>query len=289
MWRGTSEAAARAAALDPDAPASRVALASARPLTGNWSALEPVLRRAVTEMPADEWILSTWSALLQAVGYAAEALAVDDRIAGVVPPTPGFHYSRIRGAWYSGQMERTDQLLAEAARIYPTHYAIWFTRFYINLASARPEASIAMAADTSTRPTNIDPEEINSVVRVAEAVRSPTPEAIDAVQAEWLERAKRGAGLAENAAQFLALLGRPAVAMQILNAYFFGEVFAVPELRFTVEQGTYTPVTDRLTPWIGSPMLASVHHTPEFLRLCERLGLVDFWRKRRHVADWLKR
>lgn len=283
------EAAARAQALAPNDPLTEVAAVSAQPLLGHWSAMEPVFRRAARREPANEWVLSSLSGLLQAVGYAAEALAIDDRIAAIAPPTPGLYYSRIRSAWLARQWERTDQLLDEAARIYPTHYGIWFSRFYISMSNGRPDAAIALAADRSSLPTNIDLEEIGSVVRVAEAARSRAPAAIDAVQSEWLARARRGSGLAENSAQFLGLLGRSAGAMQVLNAYFFGDGFAVPELRFTVEQGTYTPVTDRLTPWIGSPMLAGLHHTPEFARLCERLGLSAFWRAQGRVADWLRR
>jgi len=143
------------------------------------------------------------------------------------------------------RQEELDSTLDEAIKLYPTHFGLWFTRFYTEMLGGRPEAALALAADRTNRPTNIDPEEIDSVVRVAEAVQSRSESAIRAVTKEWLERAHRGAGYAENAAQFMSALGRLDEAFAVLRAYYFSEGFDCGEVRFERATGSFTPRNDR--------------------------------------------
>ncbi len=156
---------------------------------------------------------------------------------------------------------------------------MWFSRFFIALYSGRRDAALTFAEDRARRPSNIAEEEIAAIMRVAQASRTPSPTLIDAVMSEQLKSASTACGLAENAAQFATLLGRNEAALDILRAYYFGEGFVVPEVRFTEAQGTYTPRNDRNTLFLFSPSLAPLRRTAGFGALVERLGLEGYWRE----------
>ncbi len=67
--------------------------------------------------------------------------------------------------------------------------------------------------------------------------------------------------------------------MQILHAYYFGEGFTVPEIRFSPMQGNFTRVGNRMTNFLFAPSMTTLHPMPEFRALTRRLGLEDFWKR----------
>ena len=203
------DAAQRALAIDRDNVLARSAIASARPIMGNWQIIETELAAALAEHGRNEQLLFAMSHLLGSVGRTREAMACEDRLAAVAPPTPVYIYRRSWLLWSAGRLEEADALLADAARLYPTHFAIWFSRFYIAMFTGRAAAALALASDRDTLPTNISEAEIGAVRRVAQAMASQDKALIDAVMVEQVDRARLAAGAAENAFQFAAALRRP--------------------------------------------------------------------------------
>jgi hypothetical protein len=116
---------------------------------------------------------------------------------------------------------------------------------------------------------------------------APSPALTKKVVEEWMQRARKGAGYAENAVQFLTTLGRVDDAFAVLRAYFFSEGFDCGELRFTATAGTYTPRDDRLTSWLFNPALARLRPDNRFGELVERLGLAAYWRETGRPPDYL--
>lgn len=281
------DAGRRSLAIDRQNALAQSAIASARPILGNWRIIENELRAALAEHERNEQLLFAMSHLLGSVGRTREAVACADRLDAVAPPTPQYIFKRSWLLWSAGRLEEADALLADAARLYPTHFAIWFSRFYIPMYTGRPDAALALASDRGSLPTNIPAEEIGAVVRVAQAMQSREPTVIDAVLAEQVGRARRAAGAAENAFHFAAALGRPDISFAVMNAYYFGEGFDPGEVRFTLEQGTYTPRNDRLTGLLFNPVMASQRTDPRFATLTARLGLADYWRAVGKQPDYL--
>jgi DNA-binding winged helix-turn-helix (wHTH) protein/tetratricopeptide (TPR) repeat protein len=277
----------RAHSIDPDNALAAVALATARPTLGNWSPIEAALRSALKEHPRNEHLLFSLANLLAAVGRNNASLALHQRLAAAAPPTPIFLFRHIISLWSAGRIEETDALIAEASRLYPTHYAIWFSRFYILMYSGRAAAAVALAADQEARPSGVPEKEVESGIRVARAMVTRAPAEIDAVISEQLGRASRAAGAAENAAQFAAALGRIDDSFHILDAYYFAEGFDPGEVRFDSAQGTFTPRNDRLTAFLFNPALAPLRGDGRFARLTERLGLTHYWRDARVRPDYL--
>lgn len=295
-WRAASEsqilrararsAAQQALSLDPNDSHALIALAFAKPFLGNWLSIEKDLRRVLKLWPKDGEANFSLAMVLSMTGQNRAALA---HVTSMLPdgPTPGMYVFHAQMLWSAGREDELDALLDEATKLYPTHFGVWFTRFYTRMMGGRPEAALAMAADTTDRPTGIDPEEINAVVRVAKAVESGSQVDVDAVTREWMERAHHGAGYAENAAQFMSSLRRLDEAFTVLRAYYFSEGFDCGEVRFSPAMASYTPSNDRQTGFLFNPALAPLRRDPRFGSLIARLGLKDYWRSSGHLPDYL--
>jgi hypothetical protein len=184
-------------------------------------------------------------------------------------------------------MDELDALLDQATKLYPTHFGVWFTRFYTQMLGGRPEAALAFAADPSNRPLGIDTGEVDSVVRVAKAIQSRSAADADAVVKEWMERAHHGAGYAENAAQFMAALGRPEPVFAVLRAYYFSEGFDCGESRFETAIGSFTARNDRQTNFLFNPAIAPIRSDPRFSKLMNDLRFTDYWRASGRNPDYL--
>jgi DNA-binding winged helix-turn-helix (wHTH) protein/tetratricopeptide (TPR) repeat protein len=279
-------AAGRALALEHANGLAQAALAINRPTIGNWLPIERALRHALRWYPDQPQLLFTLAMQLGSVGRFSAALPLGERVAALLPPSPNLYYFRIRTLWGLNRLEEVDRMMAEAASIYPTQFGLWFLRFYIPMFSGRPGAAIALAEDRDQRPTGISAGEFESITRVARAIERPTPAGVDAIIAEQMQRARLGAGYAENAIQFACALGRLDSAFAIAEAYYFGRGFEVPEIRFTPEQGSYSPPGDRMTAYLFMPVLAPMRADPRFGRLVEELGLAKYWKETGSRPDY---
>lgn len=288
MLRHRAAAAARRAIdIEADNSFALAALAVARPRRGSWIEVDRALRAALARRPGDPILTSALALTFAGVGRAREATAMADRLGEPARgPAPGAYYTKIMLYWAAGRLEEVDVLLGEALALYPTHFALWFARFYILMYSGRADEAAAIARNRAGRPTGIDSEEFEAIVRVADAVQAPSAAAIDAVVREQEQRARRGAGFAENAVQFASVLGRIDDAFAIARAYYFDEGFAVPEVRFSVEQGSYTPRSERHTSFLFAPSTANLRRDRRFDLLVRQLGLELYWQRTGSVPDY---
>ena len=275
------QAASRALALEPDNAEAIAAMAYARPDMGNWLDTERRLRDRLARGGEIEGVLRGLTFTLAMVGRSGEALALFRQVMARTTPSPSREYGFARMLWAAGRLDEADGALARAGELYPTHFAIWFARFYALLYSGRQSAALALAADVAQRPSNIGQGEIEAVIRVAHVSLEPEPARIDGVLAENLKRSRKGAGHAENAVQFAVLLGRLDVANAVLRAYYFSEGFVVPESRYGLVNDTSTPFNDRQTTFLFMPSMTALHGTAPFRAITRRLGLDDYWLRSR--------
>lgn len=283
------EAARRAFALDPDNARGQAILGMLAPTLGGWLDRERHVRAALARRPDDAPLLLALAFTMANVGRSRESLSLHERAFRLFPVLmPSHHYGRIMALWGAGRLEETDDAIAEAAAIFPTHFAIWFARFYILMYSGRASEAIALAENRDQRPTGIETAEFDSIVRVARAMLSREAGATDAVVAEQLDHARRGAGFAENAMQFASALGRVDDAFVIADAYYLDRGFTVPEIRFTPEQGAYTPRRDRFTAHLFLPCTAAMRADRRFEKLVGEIGMRRYWRLSGSTPDYLR-
>lgn len=271
------EAANRALQLESGNSYATVAITAARPMRGNWLAWERAYRHAMLRHGENGVLACALGGLLCAVGRCREAAAMfaNWRLKG--DTGPGIYYREVMALWSSDQLEAADRLLREARELYPTHFALWFADCYIKMHSGRASAAIALIEDVDGRPTGIPADEFDRILMVAQALLGHDPAAIEAAEQLWLARARKGAGYAENTIQFATALGRLDDAFRVAEAYFFNRGFVVPEVRFTVQQGSYTPFAERQTAFLFNGSLKPFRADSRFDRLAAELGLQSYW------------
>jgi tetratricopeptide (TPR) repeat protein len=276
----------RALSLDPGNSYGAAAFALAMPMRGNWLTAERALRRAVAEHPQAEPLLFELALTLLAVGRTADSLPLLDRIRERGQPTPSVYFIQGGALWAAGRIDEADRLMAEAASLYPTHFAVWFTRFYLLLYSGRASAAVALAEDVASRPSNIPDAEVDEALRLARAVASGARAEIDGALAARMERAHLGTGYAEGALQAHAALGRIDAAFAIAEALYFGRGFVVPDVRFTRQQGTYSPPADRQTHHLFAAPTRGMRGDSRFAGLVSELGLTRYWQDSGSLPDY---
>jgi DNA-binding winged helix-turn-helix (wHTH) protein/tetratricopeptide (TPR) repeat protein len=267
----------RALGLDSDNGYGQVAVATAVPGIGSWLGMERALRHALVQYPDNLQLLFALASLLSSVGRQSEALPNVERIGRLMSPTPNVYSLHVQLLWAANRLDEADRLLDEAMSVYPTHFAIWFGRFYLLMYSGRAGAAIALAQDRDRRPSNIPAVEFDDLLRAAGAIQSRAPADIDRVMAGQLARAHQGAGFAEGAIQFAAAAGRLDDAFAIANAYYFARGFTVPDVRFSVEGGTYSPRRDRLSGFLFLPHMHAMRADPRFGAMMTELGMARYW------------
>ena len=277
----------RARLLDRDNGLALFSLSGAQPQFGHWQIFEQALAAARARRPEHKQLLFSSQWLMLSVGRHREALRFSEELVRRVPFTPGFAHVRIQALWAGGRLEEADALMDQAAKLFPNHYGLWFDRFYIWMVSGRADKSLALAADRSQRPAGIPERDIDSVVRMARAALTRDPALVEAVLAEHVERARRGAGYAENAIQYSVFFGRPDRALALARAYYFDEGLTIPEIAYSPEQAMSVARNNRSTDFLFNPLMRPLHRRPEFADILRRIGLADYWRRSGAAPDYL--
>ena len=268
----------RALALDPDEAYAVAATSLLLPFLGRWREREALLRRTVATEPDSDVLLNNLASLLGGTGRVREAAALLDRAVAVAPPSPSLRYNHVVALWSAGRLVEADRAMAQAFALFPRHYAVWFSRLYMLMYSGRATEALQMGEARDGWPPGQDATQIAWVLDVARALRSRDPVDAERVMASLFDWARQGTGLAENAMQFAAALGRVDEAFAVTDAYYFGRGFAVADIRFPVGQGTHSRREDRRTWPLFSPSMASLRRDPRFARLTDELGLERYWR-----------
>ncbi|WP_204350547.1 hypothetical protein, partial [Serratia marcescens] len=79
------------------------------------------------------------------VGRCREAAAAYDQIPKNYAPDPGLAYSRVITYWSADRLDDADKASDDAIALFPTHFAVWFTRFYFLMYTGRPAEALAMS------------------------------------------------------------------------------------------------------------------------------------------------
>ncbi|WP_375426993.1 winged helix-turn-helix domain-containing protein [uncultured Sphingomonas sp.] len=272
-------AAARALALDPTNVYARQSRTTLPPLIGHWREKERLAREVLRDGPTNDSLMVGLGLLLGSVGRMRESAVMLDKVIAIAPPGPGPRYVHASALWGAGRMVEADRAFAEAFQLFPRHFAVWYSRFYYLMYTGRATEAIAMGADRENWPAGMDPVQTEWIVEVARAIDTRAPAAVGRVIERSLPWARKGAGYAENVIQFASALGRLDEAFAVVEAFFFGRGFVVPDIRFVGGQGTYTRVEDRRTNILFMPPAATMRRDPRFRRLTDELGLERYWRE----------
>jgi DNA-binding winged helix-turn-helix (wHTH) protein/tetratricopeptide (TPR) repeat protein len=279
-------ASKRAFALDPVNVYAGAAMGILTPVIGRWGEIETRLRAGLANRPNQPMLISALAGVLSDVGRCRECATLVDELWPRSAPTPGSSYARVVAYWAANRLDEADRAMDEAFALFPTHFAVWFTRFYLLLYTGRADEAIGFGENVDGRPTGIPDWDFDMLLRVARAMRSRTEADVDAAIAIAVEAAHKGTGYAENSMQFAAALGRIDTAFSIAEGYFFKRSFDIGAFRFSPEQRIYSRPQARRSRMIFLPSTAAMRKDPRFARLVEELGLTRYWRESGSRPDY---
>ena len=279
-------AATRAGELDPHNPYAMAALATLQPQMGTWRQREAILRAGLPGHADNDVLLQQLGFLLGQVGRYREGAALLDRAVRVPPPTPTILYTHIVMLWGAERLEEVDQALERALALFPTHFALWFARFYTFLFTGRALQAGQWCGNLQGRPTGIPDSEFAIIEGVAGAMASRRPAEAERALAASFAAAHHGSGHAENCIQHACGLGHVDMAFTVAEALYFGRGFDPGEIRFNAEAATYTRYSDRRTYFLFLPHMAPMRADPRFAALTGRLGLDRYWSESRALPDF---
>jgi tetratricopeptide (TPR) repeat protein len=278
----------RAETLDPGNAYAAVATDALRPQIRYWGPGEHTLRAALERHPTNLFLLISLATTLLSGGRCREAADMMARAMAASPPAPSLVYANVQSLWAAGRLEEADRAMEAAYQLYPSHFAIWFTRYYLLLFSGRAQEALAMSANLDRRPPGIPEFNFPMIDAVAKAMISRAPADIDAALKLNIEASHRGRGFAENTIQFASALGRIDTAYQVAEAYYFDRGFQIGEFRFTPEQRAYQRRGLFHTRFLFYPSTAAMRADPRFESLVGEIGLTGYWKDTGSQPDYRK-
>ena len=266
-------AAARALELDPDNPDAQLALACIPPYFRNWARMEPELRRIRDRYP-DHWLANGRLAILYyQVGRLLDGAALHRGVIARDPLIPGPYAFAATALSSAGQIQDADALLHHAADRWPANPFIWYARYDHLLFSGRPGSAAALVMDPEARPSGMGDEEVQPLLKIAQAADQRQPGIVDAVIKDAVEMARSDIKSVPFLARVLSLLGRSDLA------------FATME-RYLLDRGSFGtaspigPTTRRYTDFLFSPVMEGLRAEQRFAELTREVGLEGYWRSR---------
>jgi hypothetical protein len=226
-----------------------------------------------------------WS-LLQCAGRSRAGFDLVERATSVVPLAAIHHYPRAQFLWILGRDAEADRVIDLAMRYWPRHQFVRFARFTILAFTGRPRAALAMLDGKGTAPQNFTPE-ASALWRVSlAALDQPTQQNVETARAANLDAARQNLGLARQAALTLSALGEVDAAFQAAGALFAVRTEADPRQAPADPRPRRKSTAWRFAPWLFTPPCAALRADARFTRLCEEIGLADYWAKRGVRPDY---
>ena len=280
------EAAARhALALEPGEPNARTALATIRPEFGNWGATEDALRPIVRDAPDNIPALTYLVMILQAVGRAQESWNLNEQALAVDPLSPVLLFRRGLKLWIKGRNSEADIAIDRALQLWPKHSAVFNARLYIFAFTGRAGAALAALNDDNVRPPSFRPESIVYWRSSLRALETGTSADIDAAVRTNLAAAPISPYFATASMMVLSVLGRVDEAFAVAEGTLLRRGKLIGTIWASKKQMAVYDQYWRRTMNLFTPATAAMRSDPRFERLCNGMGMIDYWRKYRVAPD----
>jgi DNA-binding winged helix-turn-helix (wHTH) protein len=278
------EAARRAFAIDPKEANALLAMFELEGSTLDWFTRDERLRKIIAIDPTRIWAIVELVLMLQAAGMNRESRYWNERAILLVPLSLDFLTKRAFKLWTAGRVTDADKVIDQVRALYPTNPWAWWARFLIFAMTGRAQAAQTML---NSNPRMIsDPAEA-SMWRIALPAlidRSAVP--ISHVREFCFHQAKTAGQTHGPAVMILSALSDVDGAFAITNGALLGRG---PIVR--IEQpGSNVPVQEAVDrtnmQWLWTPPCAVMRADPRFGRLCDGIGLTEYWRRRGVEPDY---
>lgn len=163
--------------------------------------------------------------LLEQVGRWLDALGGDRRLVAREPLFVAGHVGLTWALWGAGDLIASEAASDRAHALWPGHVWLWEQRFTLLALGGRASKALALASDRSARPVE-SPRQVRRpfemYVAVARALEKRVPANVAAAINAVLHTRAQGRVPSWAAAMYLAALGQPDHAFELLNYYYFG-------------------------------------------------------------------
>lgn len=273
------EAAAKALRIDPDNGDAQATLATLQPEYRNWLAYDQACRRVYARHPDQIGIGMLYLDLRSNVGQIRGVNDLAQRMLRKDAGWPSLHTSFVLSSWCLGRLDDADAAMDRAMELWPRSISTWFIRQRLLAYTGRGAAALAMSEDVDHRPIGLPQWEFDLTIAESRAMMTRSKADVDAAAVLYWDQAHKSVGLAGNAAQFFAAVGRLDEAFAVLNALYFNRGFDVGERSYTEEQGSYSERRNRPTWMFWIPVMAPLRTDPRMAAIVQEVGLADYWRR----------
>ena len=251
---------ASARKLDPNNAEAFLAEIALQP--GNaWHERMRLIDRAISNAPANVYVLSARSGLLMEVGHMSAAVEDAQRAAHIDPLSPAMRSSYIAALAYAGRTAAAQEELLEAERLWPGATTLIDTRYRLSLRYGDPADAMRLQQSGAVQSgrtrdlylrARLDPtqENINRAVSLTWSVYQRNPEAVSEL-------------------------------IQVL-----GEFGRENELYPVLLNWQKTEEIPYITDILFRPTLTGFRKDPRFMRVAARMGLIDFWHRSGRWPDF---
>ena len=279
-------AAERALALDRRQPDARLALTQLRTSYGDWLQVERNLRDILADAPRHADTLAALGFVLMAVGRSAEALAANGQAVALEPLSPIYHYRLMYHLWTAGRLGEADRVIDRAIELWPRHPGVWFARVWPMGSTARTDVALARISGAA-RACSMSPgaRDLVCIPRGEDGPRRGRRRRRHVID---VNPTRAWPGLAT----VVTLAGPPAFDARLLDEAFVADGYllrhgpAVTPLRAQPGQTLIPDQVHRKTQMLFVPVCAPMRGDPRFDEICRGCGLVDYWRRSGHWADF---
>jgi hypothetical protein len=183
-----------------------------------------------------------------------------------------------------------DRVADNAMQLWPRHPAIWYARLWSLALTGRTWAASAQLDDEVAWPEL--PLKVVQLLRTTVSALHAQSKAdlsqVERAVACNLDAARHGPAQAVTAIIHLSALGAVDEAFDVAHGYFLRQGPLPVRLRRTAADPSVTDQHRRITQMLFIPATAALRADPRFLRLCEGIGLTDYWRDNRLHPDFAR-
>jgi tetratricopeptide (TPR) repeat protein len=276
------QAAQRALSIDADEPNALLAMFELQGATLDWITRDQRLRQILAIDPKNVGAISELTLLTQATGMCRESWDWNERAVNLAPLNPEFLGRRALKLWILGRLGTADQVSDQVRSLYPDAWWGWFVRVQIYAFTGRAAAA---AAILDSEPGG--PSPLASLWRATlPALENPSPAALAKARDACIHGAESSAQLASQGVQIMSAAGDLETAFAIAE----GALLSVGPIVLHERSGSNAAENGAWrasTQWMFTPATDRMRPDPRFLRICDGIGLTDYWRKRGVKPDYM--
>lgn len=283
----TNDAIETALKLDPREPNATTTMIELQGSMLDWATKEDRLRQVLVQDPRNPYALASLVAALQAVGLTRASWDLNERAIAVDPLSPIHQARRAIKSWIMGRNADADRTINRVIELWPRHTIAWNFRFLIFAFTRREQAALAMIDDRANRPASLSPTAISMWRAALTALIERTPATIASAREAILGAARVSIGLAAHGVMMLSALGEIDAAFEVTDGLLLSRGPIVVQPTDGSKRSFMNDPGWKYTQYLFTPPSAAIRADARFDRLCEAIGLTDYWRIRGVRPDYL--